>query len=193
MDDLDPDSRPAEIGGTRQPGRLRSIALGLLLGCMLGIAGVVAVLAIVRRETLPRIALANVDAAAALWTKNGPADYDFDLEQTGVNPGKIHVEVRKREVTAMTLDGRSTRQHLWDEWSVPGMLDIIRRDVEVCMPELNKKTSQQTADGQGAENAAPEVFPRGVFDAHYGYPVQYRRITPTGADATWRTLKFEAK
>jgi len=187
----DPNSQPleAETPVPRRTSRLRSVALGIVLGTGLAIAGAVAVLAFTRRETLPPITMDDVNAAAERWAKNAPDNYDLDLEQTGVNPGRIHVEVRHGEVTAMTLNGRPTRQHLWDDWSVPGMLGIIRRDVEVCMPELNKKV-HQTADGQNSEMPAPEVFPRGLFDAQYGYPVQYHRITPTGADANWRMAKF---
>jgi hypothetical protein len=166
----------------------------MVLGSVVAIVGVVAALTIIRREKLPPITLDDVNAAAERWAKNGPADYDLDLEQTGVNPGQVHVEARHNEVTAMTLNGHPTRQHLWDDWSVPGMLGIIRRDVEVCMPELSKKAQQPAAvDAQNSEMSAPEVFPRGLFEPHYGYPMEYHRITSTGADANWRMLKFEAK
>ncbi len=92
----------------------------------------------------------------------------------------------------MTLNGHPTRQHLWDDWSVPGLLAIIRRDVEVCMPDLNKKAQQKAAaDSQNGptEFVAP-ILPRALFDPHDGHPLQYHRITPTGADANWRVLQF---
>lgn len=168
--------------------------MGLVLGSGLAIAGVIAVLALSRREPLPAITMDQLNAAAQRWATSGPASYDLDLEQTGVNPGKIHVEVRRGEVTAMTLNGHPTRQHLWDDWSVPGIFAVIRRDVEVCMPALNVKAQQKAAaDGQnpeGSAGSAPPVFPRGLFDPHYGYPLQYHRITPTGTDASWRVTKF---
>ena len=53
-----------------------------------------------------------LNAAAERWAKNGPKDYDFDLELTGVNPGVAHIEVRGGEVTAMSLNGRPTAAHL---------------------------------------------------------------------------------
>jgi hypothetical protein len=181
-------------GSLRRRPKLRGIALGLVLGAAVGIAAMVALVALSRREPLPPITMDDMNAAAARWAANGPADYDLDLEQSGVNPGLIHVEVRHGQVTAMTLNGHPTRQHLWDDWSVPGILAIIRRDVEVCMPELNKKIQQRAAtDAQntnGSDETIPLVLPRGLFDPHDGHPTQYHRITPTGADANWRVLKF---
>jgi hypothetical protein len=174
--------------------RLRKIALGLIALSVAAVVGIIFVLALARREPLPIVGMTDVDAAAERWAKNGPADYDFDLQQTGINPGMIHIEVRNSQVTAMTLDGRPTRQHLWDDWSVPGMLSIIRRDVEVCMPELNKQLHRkEAADSDSPLLNQPQVVPRGIFDPTYGYPVAYHRITPTGADANWRMLKFQPK
>jgi hypothetical protein len=178
---------------SRRPSKLRAVALGLISGATIGVFALVALVAFSRREPLPQITLADVDAAADRWTKNGPANYDLELEQTGVNPGVVHVEVRNGQVTAMTLNGHSTRQHLWDDWSVPGMLAIIRRDVEVCMPDLDKKMHPRFADSQnpaGAESPIPPVLPRGLFDPHDGHPLQYHRITPTGADANWQVTHF---
>jgi len=175
----------------RRRSTLRSVAVGIVTGCLLAIAGIVALVALSRRESLPVIHLTDVDAAAQRWADNGPADYDLDLEQTGVNPGMIHVEVRRGQVTAMTLNGYPTRQHLWDDWSVPGILAIIRRDVEVCMPDLNAK-AQRKAAAESPSGAAdvPPILPRGLFDPHDGHPLEYHRITPTGADANWRVTKF---
>jgi hypothetical protein len=178
-------------GAGRQPKKLRNIAVAVICGAVGVLIASVALVALSNREPLPAITMADVDAAAARWTANGPTDYDLDLEQTGVNPGQIHVEVRHGQVTAMTLNGHPTRQHLWDDWSVPGIFAIIRRDVEVCMPDLNAKAQRQAAaDSQNPTGSVPPVLPRGLFDPHDGHPTQYHRITPTGADANWRVTKF---
>ncbi len=185
----------ADDASPRRPSKLRTIAAAIVATCLLIAAAILTLVALSRRESLPPINLADVDAAVQRWADHGPADYDLDLEQTGVNPGRVHVEVRHGQVTAMTLNGHPTRQHLWDDWSVPGLLAIIRRDVEVCMPDLNKKAQQKAAaDSQnGSSEFVATIFPRGLFDPHDGHPLQYHRITPTGADATWRVLKFEPK
>ena len=98
-----------------------------------------------------------------------------------------HVEVRDTRVTAMTLNGRPTKPHIWDNWSVPGLFAIIQRDLESCLVP-------KTIAGQGADTPATQpVYPHGTFDAKYGYPAQYHRITPTGADAQWRVTSFLLK
>jgi hypothetical protein len=177
----------------RRPSKLRNIALGIVLGSAGSIFGILIVMAM-RGERLPEITMEILDAAAAKWAANGPADYDLDIQQSGINPGAIHVEVRKGEVTAMTLNGNPTRQHLWDDWSVPGLFGVIRRDVEVCMPDVNKKLSAKSESGESGVAAKPDiVVPRGTFDAKYGYPIKYHRVTPTGADAEWRVTKIQAK
>jgi Family of unknown function (DUF6174) len=161
----------------RRPMRLRSIALAMVLGTLLGLGVAVGVLVtLLRGEQLPQVTFDILNAAAERWVKNGPKDYDLDLELSGVNPGIAHIEVRGGEVTAMTLNGRPTAPHIWDNWSAPGLLGIIRRDLEVCMA------------AKPGDPTAPVA--RGEFDAHYGYPVRYHRVTQTGADAKWRVTAF---
>jgi hypothetical protein len=189
---MDQNAADAEENAARQPlprrsGRLQRIALGLVLGSLLGLAAAAAVLAIARRDPLPPFGFDELNAAAQRWEANGPRDYDMDLELTGINPGVAHVEVRQGKVTAMTLNGRPTKQHLWDDWAVPGLFAIIRRDLESCLVP-------KPAPGQSADAPAPQpVYPHGLFDPHYGYPAQYHRITPTGADAQWKVTRFEVK
>lgn len=157
--------------------RLRKIAVAIALGTLLGIALAAILLALVLRgERLPQVTLDILNAAAQRWTKNGPKEYDLDVELSGVNPGVAHIEVRTGEVTTMTLNGRPTAPHTWDNWSVPGLLSIIRRDLEVCMA------------AKPGDPSAP--VPRGEFNPQYGYPVRYHRVTQTGADAKWRITGF---
>lgn len=161
---------------------------GFVVICLTLILGSIVLSALRHPETLPEITLDAVDAAGAKWTANHPADYDMDIDQTGVNPGKFHIEVRKGEVTAMTRNGQPTKQHLWDDWSVPGLFGIIRRDVEECMPKLNAQAEENDPSGQ-----APSIVPRGLFDPHDGHPTEYHRITPTGAEVRWTVTKFERR
>jgi Family of unknown function (DUF6174) len=161
----------------RRPMRLRTIALAIVLGAILGIGVAVAVLAMVLHgERLPPVTFETLNAAAERWAKSGPKNYDLDLELSGVNPGVARIEVRGNEVTSMTHNGRSTPPHTWDNWSVPGLLGIIRRDLEVCMAP---KPGDPTAP-----------VPRAEFDPKYGYPVRYHRVTQTGADAKWHVTAF---
>ncbi len=171
---------------------------------MLGIAGAIAILAINHREKWPTITIADLDAAAVRWSANGPADYDMDLVLAGMTHGTAHVEVRAGSVSKMLLNDHLTKEHTWENWSVPGLLSIIRRDLESCLvPKAGSggtpgaTAGLPSSEDNSVSNAKPEsaqpVYPHGTFDAHYGYPAQYHRITPTGADAQWEVTKFEQK
>jgi hypothetical protein len=170
---------------------------------MTAIVGTVLILAVVmRRDQLPRITFESLDAAAARWAANGPPDYDMDLHLTGVNPGEVHVEVRDGQVTKMTLNGHPTRQHLWDDWSVPGLFAVIRRDLEVCMAEetnpellIPKSELARPRPGPSPEGGPPRniVYPRGIFDDRLGYPTAYHRVAPGRGDAKWRVTQFDPR
>jgi hypothetical protein len=184
---MNPNDQDEPVPPRRRPSRLRNIGLGLVLGSFAGIVLSLVVLAVARRERLPQIGFADLNAATERWAANGPHDYDMDLELTGINPGTAHVEVRDARVTAMTLNGRPTKPHIWDNWSVPGLFAIIQRDLESCL--VPNATAGQPADAP----ATQPVYPHGTFDAKYGYPAQYHRITPTGADAQWRVTSLIPK
>ena len=68
-------------------------------------------------------------------------------------------------MTAMSLNGRPTAPHTWDNWSAPGLLGIIRRDLEVCLAARAGRCFR--------------TVPRGEFDPQFGYPVRYHRVTQT--------------
>ncbi len=215
---------PAEITRpSHRPSRLRNYAIGMALGSAIAIVGTIAIVVSMRAKELPPITFEILDAAVSRWSANGPADYDMDIEQSGVNPALYHVEVRHGNVVAMTMNNRPTPPHTWDDWSVPGLFTIIRRDLEVCMaphtvatgPNQTLSSGRGQGEGDSSKSATaglsssvsgeqrladrtaspqPEpVVPRGLFDPQLGYPTQYHRVTPTGADAKWRITKFTAK
>ena len=182
----------------------------MVLGSLVAIVGLIIIAIATRGKELPPITFELLDAAVQRWSANGPSDYDMDIELTGINPGVAHIEVRHGNVTAMKLNDRPTKPHTWDDWSVPGLFSIIRRDLEVCMaPRATASAIDRTLSsggrrqGQGGTAKAeggggkadtafqPDpVVPRGLFDPKLGYPAQYHRVTPTGADAKWRITKF---
>jgi hypothetical protein len=173
-------SRVPAAGGPRFP--LRKLAWGMVLGCAAGVALAIGVAVWLNRGQPPMMKPAELDAAEERWRKHGPADYDLDLDASLGLAGRMHVEVRKAEVVAMVLDNQSTRRHLWEYWSVPGLLEVIRLDRD-----------RNTAAAHDPAGAQPEpVLQQAVFDSEYGFPVEYRRTAQsTGQTGGWRITRFQ--
>jgi len=177
-------SLPPEPDSTKNIARRR---LGpTVLGTLLGLAGVVVVLAIFifsSREKLPILTQADYDAAVERWERNKPNSYELDLELSGNRAGQIHVEVRDGEVVRMIRDGVEPKQkRTWDYWSVPGQLDTIGQELEMA----------KTPAASFAAPGASQVMMWAEFDAKYGYPRRYRRVV-LGADfeVDWIVKRFD--
>jgi hypothetical protein len=186
MDTDEADEHRSEIDRQAPRGRLQRTARGIVVGCGLGLLAGILLMAWLRRGALPAISMADLEAAEKRWNEAGPGSYDMDLKFSGVNPSEIHIEVRNRAVVDMKMNERPTKRHLWDEYSVPGLFGVIRRDIEVCL------SAESKANLERDQNAEP-IVPRGVFDAQYGYPEQYHRVTSNANDARWRVTKFETR
>jgi hypothetical protein len=120
---------------------------------------------------------AAFEAAEARWSQRGPASYDMDLEGNFDLKGKLHVEVRKGTVSAMTLDGQPEPPRLWDYYSVPGLFGIIRDDLK-----------RNKASATNPENA---VIQQAEFDAELGFPRRYQRSgSSAGQGGDWRVVAF---
>jgi hypothetical protein len=99
--------------------RLKNIVLGAILGSLVGLTGVIGVMVLINRGQLPLMKAAEFEAAEARWSQRGPTSYDMDLEGNFDLKGRLHVEVRKGTVSAMTLVGQPEPPRLWDYYSVP--------------------------------------------------------------------------
>jgi hypothetical protein len=174
----DAPSRPARSGP-----RARPLLLGMTLGLIAAVAVATVFLFATRRNT-PRLTQEAYQQALELWAKNGPQDYELDLELAGNRPGKIHVEVRGGEVVHMTRDGVEPRQkRTWDYWSVPGQLETIGQELEMARnPAASFKAPGATQMVMWAQ-----------FDPSLGYPRQYDRVV-LGADfeVHWKVTQFQA-
>jgi hypothetical protein len=164
--------------------RLRRVALGIIFGVSVGLVVAFAIILAVRGEKLPEITPESLAAARALWKENAPPSYDLDVKLSGINTGRMHVEVRRGEVTAMKYNDRPAADlHTGEYWTVSGLFDVIERDLESCAEAAKK----------GSRDATTPIFSRGLFDPRFGYPVTYRRITPSGTDAEWQITRFYIK
>jgi Family of unknown function (DUF6174) len=171
-------------GGRRRPyrSRLRTVMLGVVIGSMIGLVGTIGLIVFLNRGQLPIMRTTDLEAAENRWKQRGPTSYDMDLEGSFDIKGHMHVEVRNREVTAMSLDGRPSPARLWRLWSVNGLFEFIEADA---------RRNAEAANHEGG--ALPEpVLQQAEFDPELGLPRGYQRTElSTGQSGGWRIVKFE--
>jgi hypothetical protein len=120
--------------------------------------------------------------ATQRWRHAGIQNYDLDVEILGRQPGKVHLEIRKGEPTAMTRDGRTPSQRrTWDAWTVDNQLGMIRDELA---------TAGDPSRGFGAPPGS-RVVQRARFDPELGYPLDYQRaVLGTPLEVEWRVVTF---
>lgn len=154
-----------------------------LLGAVVSVTVVMVVFAIARRDPSPEVSRELLDKAISQWKQNGPLNYDVETVVDGPQQGVYRVSVREGEAISLLHNGTSiTRPQGWDTWSVPGMFDTIRRDIE---------TAERVESGQ-ADKYTPRLRLKADFDSKYGYPKRYRRTPKSGGgEIIWNVTKFE--
>lgn len=172
------DDEPAPVVRRRRIS-VRFVAGAIVLGTLLGLLATAIVLVVGTRGQPPRMTSDAFEAARERWNRHGPASYEMDIQQSLGISGKIHVEVRDGQVTAMTINGEPAAPRLWDSWSVPGLFGIIRLDLD--------RNSAAVAAGQ----SQPVVFQQAEFDVENGLPRVYRRTELDGGQSVeWRIVAF---
>jgi hypothetical protein len=158
---------------------LRFVAGAIVLGTTLGLIATIVVLVVTSRGQPPRMISTDFEAARERWKQHGPANYQMDIRQSLGLTGEIHVEVRQGQVTAMTVNGEPAEPRLWDNWSVPGLFEIIRIDLD-----------RNDAVATGPTQPVP-VFQQAEFDADNGLPRVYRRTELAGGQTVeWQIVVF---
>ena len=176
-----PAAGPAVSSNSRLPGR--ALFIGMLFA-VVAIVGVVALLQTFVVQRIPELSEARLENAEDLWQRAGPASYDMDLEIRGAQPGRVHIEIRNREVTAMTRDGRTPPPRTWDVWSVPGLFDTLERELVLAEDPVHEMDAA----------AGTQLRLRCDFDPQYGYPRQYHRyVSGGGPEVYWRVTRFQPK
>jgi hypothetical protein len=164
------------------PRRLRRIAITLgFIG--LGILGGLVVFALTTfRRPPPPLTAAAFEAAAARWESHRPANYEMELNVSGRQSGTMHVIVINHEPTSVVRGDVVVPRHTWDYWTVEGLFEIIRTDLEGL---------DQPERAFGAKDVSQLVV-QAEFDANLGYPRRYRRAVLTTGDAIeWEITQFE--
>ena len=146
----------------------------------------IALLAVVRTmiaRRIPELTDARLDAALQRWNSHGPEDYRLEVQIEGLRPGDVSVEVQQGKVVKMTRDGRTPSQRrTWDVWSVPGMFDMIERELELAEDPAGEMDLAQDT----------RLWLRCEFDSQYGCPVEFHRaVFGGGPEVYWRVVRFE--
>jgi hypothetical protein len=154
-----------------------------LLGSVLTVTVVLVVLAIVRRDPSPEVSRELIEGAATRWQQNGPSSYDIETVVQGRQQDVYRVSVRNGEAISLVHNGTPIKRPQGrDTWSVPGMFDTIRRDVE---------TVERVESGQ-ADKYTPQLHLKADFEPKYGYPIRYRRTPKSGGgEIVWNVTVFE--
>jgi hypothetical protein len=164
--------------------RLRRIAVSI--GCIvLGIICGLVVFGLTSfRRPPPAMSAADFDAAVARWKENGPADYEIVVEVSGRQSGTMHVVVQDGKPVSVTRSDVSIPTRTWEYWTVEGLFQIIRDDLEgLDQPERAFGNSDVSQLVQQAE-----------FDAALGYPRRYRRaVLSTGDAIEWEIVQFKSE
>jgi hypothetical protein len=158
----------------------RSIAI-IVIAFAAAVSGVILAMNYFVAERLPALTEGTLNAASANWDANGPASYDMDIELRGARPGTVHVEVRDKEVTAETRDGRVPGKWTWDTWSVPGMFDTLSQDLQTA---ANPEQAIQA-------EAGTKWRLRCEFDENNGLPRKYHRLVTNGPEVFWQVTSFK--
>lgn len=162
--------------------RLRRIAVSI--GCIvLGIVCGLVVFGLTSfRRPPPAMSAADFEEAVARWQASGPADYEMVVEVSGRQKGTMHVVVKDHKPMSITRGGVSISTHTWEYWTVEGLFEVIRTDLEgLDQPERAFGTPDVSQLVQQAE-----------FDAALGYPRRYRRaVLSTGDAIEWEIVKFK--
>ena len=175
-DDLEASRRPSR--------RLRRIAISI--GCVVAgiVAGVVVFGLTSMRRPPPAMTAEDFEAAVARWEANGPANYEMTVEVSGRQSGTMQVVVKDRMPVSVRREGTPVAEHTWEYWTVDGLFEIIRTDLEgLDQPERAFGTDDVSQLVQQAE-----------FDAELGYPRRYRRAVLTTGDAIeWEVTEFKSE
>jgi hypothetical protein len=126
----------------------------------------------------------DFEAAVERWQERAPRDYAMTVDLSGRQSGTMAVTVRNSQPISVTRNEVLTPERTWEYWTVEGLFEIIREDLEgLDQPERAFGVSDVSQLVQQAE-----------FDADLGYPRRYRRaVQTTGDSIEWEILSFDVR
>jgi hypothetical protein len=134
-------------------------------------------------EPIPKLTQSELDRAKKRWQVYGAVSYDMDIEVRGKQPANIHVEVRKRVVTAETRDGRVPPERTWDSWSVPGLFKVLDENL------MNAEDTEHQFPGAKATGWQMSC----EFDPDLGIPRRYHQTGTDVPEVYWWVKRFQIR
>ncbi len=141
----------------------------------------IGVIALLPRESEPRLTRSEVEAALARWKSEGVDTYGMEIDfYSSTQPVTFKVEVEKGEVVQLTRNDTPVAQRsTWAAWSVNGQFEKIQEDLE-------KQENDAFNVKQGVD-----VQLYASFDPRYGYPMRYQRLARGNPDNyRWEVKRF---
>jgi len=125
----------------------------------------------------------TLEQAKKRWDEHEVANYDIEIEVSGRQASKYHVEVRGGEPVRASRNGEPlTQSRTWWTWSVPGMFETLHSDV------INMEKYE-------AGEKVPHLNVLVEFDGERGFPRRYVRVESVkmggNPEVTWQVTKFE--
>jgi hypothetical protein len=130
----------------------------LVLAFLAVLAVVVPLLTVPLVHGLQPLTLETLQAARALWDKNGPRDYDMEYQKRGSVTGTFVVQVRHGIAVSVTMDGRPLDPPQYHYHTMPALFDDLETFLELA-----------------SKSEGGPVNIRGRFDPGDGHILRYIR------------------
>lgn len=145
----------------------------------------VAILVIRVRGRMAPVDLALLNSAEKQWQQAQITDYDLEIEISERQRRHFRIEVRDSEIKAIWHNDRpNATPERYQAWTVDGMFQVIRTDVE-----------QQLQPQNAAQNTnVTRLTIRAEFHPTHGFPQRYIRVEHrqqgNNPEISWKITSF---
>ena len=128
------------------------------------------------------VILANAEQK---WQQANIKDYDLEIQISERQQRRYRIQIRNSKITALWRNDRPVKEpHQYRAWTIPGMFQTLRTDVEKPLSDMN------SADATALNN----LTIRAEFHPTYGFPQRYIRIEHrqqgNNPEISWKIISF---
>jgi len=172
------------MSGPRSSGLRFAKWIIMALAAALGTFALIVVFVAMRGAAMQPLTSDNLEQALEKWKENAVENYDIEIEVSGRQASRYHVEVRGGEPRRATRNGEPlTQRRTWWTWTAPGMFETLRADV---------RNMEKFAAG---EKGVPHLSVLVEFDSKYGFPQRYVRVESVqmggNPEVSWQVTEFK--